>query len=62
MQAMAVSLAVFLAASWALVGPFGNHGLWVALLIFMASRGLTLMPLLGRVTGTITPLEVQQAP
>nr|WP_245641407.1 MATE family efflux transporter [Paraburkholderia bannensis] len=62
MQAMAVSLAIFLVASWTLVGPFGNHGLWVALLIFMAARGLTLMPMLGRVTGTITPLEVQQAP
>ncbi|WP_205985058.1 MATE family efflux transporter [Paraburkholderia sp. Ac-20340] len=62
MQAMVVSLAIFLAASWALVGPFGNHGLWIALLIFMAARGFTLMPLLGRVTDTITPRETQQAP
>jgi MATE family multidrug resistance protein len=63
MKAMAISLAVFLVASWALVGPFGNHGLWIALLIFMGARGLTLMPMLGRVTGAIAPpLEVQQAP
>ena len=50
MQAMVISLALFLAASWALVGPFGNHGLWIALLIFMATRGLTLVPYLSRIT------------
>ncbi|MEI7297786.1 MATE family efflux transporter [Paraburkholderia tropica] len=55
MQAMAISLLVFLAASWALVAPFGNHGLWAALLIFMAARGLTLYPLLPRITGGIQP-------
>jgi len=62
MQAMAVSLIIFLAASWALVGPFGNHGLWVALLIFMAARGLTLSPLLPRITGAIQAAGMQQAP
>ncbi|HKT95004.1 MAG TPA: MATE family efflux transporter [Paraburkholderia sp.] len=62
MQAMAVSLVVFLAASWTLVGPFGNHGLWIALLIFMAARGLTLSPLLPRITGGIQAARVQQAP
>jgi multidrug resistance protein, MATE family len=55
MRAMALSLAVFLGASWALVGPFGNHGLWAALLIFMAARGLTLTPLLPRVANAIAP-------
>ncbi len=62
MQAMAASLLVFLAASWALVDPFGNHGLWMALLIFMAARGLTLSPLLPRITGAIQAPKVQQAP
>lgn len=62
MQAMAVSLIIFLAASWALAGPFGNHGLWIALLIFMAARGLTLSPLLPRITGAIETARVQQAP
>ncbi|WP_052148504.1 MATE family efflux transporter [Paraburkholderia sacchari] len=62
MQAMATSLLVFLGASWALVGPFGNHGLWMALLIFMAARGLTLSPLLPRITGAIQAPKVQQAP
>ncbi|WP_169739134.1 MATE family efflux transporter [Paraburkholderia nodosa] len=59
MQAMAVSLAVFLCASWALVGPLGNHGLWIALLVFMAARGLTLSPLLPRISGAIVPVPVQ---
>lgn len=53
MQAMVISLAVFLAASWALAGPFGNHGLWIALLIFMATRGLTLLPYLSRITAAM---------
>jgi MATE family multidrug resistance protein len=42
MKAMVVSLAVFVAASWALLALHGNHGLWIALLIFMATRGATL--------------------
>ncbi|EDZ98805.1 MATE efflux family protein [Burkholderia sp. H160] len=42
MMAMLVSLAVFVAASSALLALHGNHGLWVALLIFMATRGVTL--------------------
>jgi multidrug resistance protein, MATE family len=59
MRAMALSLVVFLAASWALVGPFGNHGLWAALLLFMAARGLTLSPLLPRVSNAIIPHTAQ---
>jgi MATE family multidrug resistance protein len=42
MMAMVVSLAVFVAASAALLALHGNHGLWIALLIFMATRGVTL--------------------
>jgi len=53
MRSMAISLAVFLAASWALTGPFGNHGLWAALLIFMGARGLTLSPLVPRISRAI---------
>ncbi|GJH06791.1 MULTISPECIES: MATE family efflux transporter [Paraburkholderia] len=48
MTSMVVSLSVFLAASWALAGTHGNHGLWAALMIFMAARGLTLLRLLPR--------------
>ncbi|MBC8729261.1 MATE family efflux transporter [Paraburkholderia sp. UCT2] len=42
MMSMVVSLAVFVAASSALLAWHGNHGLWIALLIFMATRGATL--------------------
>ena len=55
MRAMAVSLCVFLVASALLVTPFANHGLWIALLIFMASRGLALSPLLPRIAAAIRP-------
>jgi MATE family multidrug resistance protein len=51
MRSMAASLAIFVAATFALVGSFGNHGLWIALLIFMAARGATLarhLPALDR--------------
>lgn len=59
MRSMAISLAVFLVTSWTLVGTFGNHGLWAALLIFMAVRGLTLSPLLPRIAGAIRPATAQ---
>ncbi|GAB7537931.1 MATE family efflux transporter [Burkholderia sp. 3C] len=55
MIAMAISLAVFLAASFALAEPLGNHGLWLALSIFMLARGVTLslrMPALARRIGS----------
>jgi multidrug resistance protein, MATE family len=39
---MAVSLAVYALAAWALVPPFGAHGLWAAMLIMFATRGVTL--------------------
>ena len=39
---MAVSFVIYFAAVWALVPVFGNHGLWMALLISFAARGATL--------------------
>ena len=39
---MALSLAGFLALGYALVPPFGNHGLWAAFTAFAALRGLVL--------------------
>ncbi|NDV73539.1 MATE family efflux transporter [Burkholderia cenocepacia] len=42
MRAMVASLSIFVAATLAAVGTFGNHGLWFALLLFMAARGATL--------------------
>jgi len=55
MKAMAVSLTVFVAASWGLMVPYGNHGLWVALLVFMAARGVTLMAYLPRAAASVAP-------
>ncbi|MEP3048765.1 MAG: MATE family efflux transporter [Roseibium sp.] len=40
---MLVSLAVYLAAYYALFPLYGNHGLWLALEIFLGLRGLTLL-------------------
>ncbi|BBE72690.1 MATE family efflux transporter [Oharaeibacter diazotrophicus] len=39
---MLVSLAIFLAVLWAATPVLGNHGLWLALLVFLGARGLTL--------------------
>lgn len=41
-NAAVASLALFLAACWLLVPLYGNHGLWLALTIFMVARALTL--------------------
>ena len=40
---MLLSLAVYLAVWWALSGPLGVTGLWLALLVFLGVRGLTLV-------------------
>ncbi len=40
-NAMLMSLAIFLAAWW-LLTPFGNHGLWAALLLHYVARAATL--------------------
>jgi multidrug resistance protein, MATE family len=39
---MALALAVFLGAVALLMPPLGNHGLWLAMLLFMAARGIWL--------------------
>lgn len=39
---MVVSTVIYAGAALILVPPFGNHGLWVALLISFAARGITL--------------------
>ena len=39
---MIISLALFVGLLWLLVPMFGNHGLWLAFLIFMVARGVTL--------------------
>ena len=39
---MAVSFAAYLAAVIVLLPPFGNHGLWAALMVLFLARALTL--------------------
>ena len=39
---MMLALTVFLLAAWGLTPAFGNHGLWLAMLLLMAARGLWL--------------------
>ena len=41
-NAMIVSLAVFVPLALALIPFMGNHGLWLAFLVFMGARGVTL--------------------
>jgi MATE family multidrug resistance protein len=50
---MALSFILYIAAVYALA-PFGNHGLWAALMIFFGARGITLglrYPALERAAG-----------
>lgn len=41
-NAMLVSTAIFLLAVWTLVPLLANHGLWLALMVFLAVRAITL--------------------
>jgi putative MATE family efflux protein len=43
---MLFSLCLFIAALLTLTGPFGNHGLWAALHIFLIVRGFSLLAIL----------------
>ncbi|MBR9920736.1 MAG: MATE family efflux transporter [Bacteroidetes bacterium] len=41
-NAMFWSFIVFIGSYWILKTPLGNHGLWLAMLLFLGARGLTL--------------------
>jgi MATE family multidrug resistance protein len=41
-NAMVLSLGIFLLANWLLVPSFGNHGLWLSLMLFLAGRAVML--------------------
>ncbi|WP_449181408.1 MATE family efflux transporter [Trinickia sp. YCB016] len=62
MKSMAMSFAVFMSASWLLAGPLGNHGLWLALTIFMAARGVTLAAYLPRLSTRFGEMRSQNLP
>ena len=53
--AMLASLAIYLGACWALIPIWGNHGLWLALMVFMAVRGLSLGAAYPRLVRAVTP-------
>lgn len=40
---MAISFAIYALSVWMLMPAYGNHGLWIALLISFVARGLTLL-------------------
>lgn len=42
-NSLLISVLIFVAAAALLVPTLGNHGLWLAFLIFMATRGITLV-------------------
>ena len=48
-HAMLLSVAVYAVALWLLLPAFGNHGLWAALMVLNATRGVTMALFYGRV-------------
>ncbi len=51
-NAMLIAVFLIYLPSWYLLRPLGNHGLWLALMLFMAARGATLGWWLWRVGGS----------
>ena len=51
LRTMAMSVAVYVAALAALIPLMGNHGLWAALMVLNATRGLTMWRAYPRVIG-----------
>ncbi len=47
-NSMLVAILFFIGANFLLDGPYGNHGLWAALLIFMVARGAIQQVLFSR--------------
>jgi MATE family multidrug resistance protein len=47
-NASAASLAVFLLAAWPLAAAWGNHGLWLAFVLYVIARAATLWPYFRR--------------
>lgn len=47
---MLISLGIFLAAGWILIPRMGNHGLWLAMMVFMVIRAVTLGAWYPRIT------------
>ncbi len=56
-NAMLLSLAIFIAAEQVLVPLYANHGLWLALLIFMVARAATLVIWYPRLARGLTQVQ-----
>ena len=52
---MLISLVIYVVAVWVLMPVFGNHGLWVALLISLAARGVTLASRYPSLEASLSP-------
>jgi MATE family multidrug resistance protein len=59
---MMISLATFLLGCWLLIPALGNHGLWLALMIFMIARALTLGLFYPRLERSVTGAPDRPAP
>lgn len=55
-NSMLLSLALFIALSWLLIPWWHNHGLWLAFMIFMALRGITLALWFPRIERSMPPV------
>ena len=54
-NAMVISLTLYLLAWWGLSTPYGNHGLWAALMVYFVARAVTLLLRLGSVVRAAEP-------
>ncbi len=52
---MLISLGLFLAAGWFLIPRMGNHGLWLALMVFMVIRAIFLGAWYPRIARNLSP-------
>jgi len=52
-NAALISLVIFLGASWLLVPGWANTGLWVAFVVYVVARGLTLLACLPRLRRSV---------
>lgn len=58
---MLASLAVYLAVLWTAGPALGNHGLWLAILVFLGARGLTLSMRLRPLSDRTFPARAERS-
>lgn len=60
-QAGLVSLGAFLLFAWPLAAWWGNHGLWLAFVVFVVARALALLPYFRQLEASLVPAAVTGA-